>query len=578
VEWEQLRNLVSPVKREKGQTTGRLKQLSPSARRVAAELARQHTPLRRYLFRNTRHLLREYVKRGLLKATVPQRDPQPVWIAMRPEEEELYSRIEAYISNFYQKYEKERKGLGFIMTVYRRRLTSSFYAVRLSLERRLAFLRGQVAPGTVAGADEDDLEQEDLFTDVSEVLDEETQRQHFRDEIDYVEDFLAALGQLSSNDSKVARLLADLEQVFKQHGTVLVFSQYTDTMDFLRAQLRQVYGDQVACYSGRGGEVWNGLAWVPTTKEAIKTDFRQGETLKILLCTEAASEGLNLQTCSMLFNYDMPWNPMRVEQRIGRIDRIGGHPVVEIRHYFYENTVEAKIYRTLENRIGWFEAVVGELQPILARLGQAIQTVAMTPKAKQAQVLTQELGQIQADLTEQASESLDLDHYLFAPEPAQTAAPAVTLADLEQTLTQISVLSRRFQSHPKFGRAYQLQTDQGEVPVTFDANLFDDHPNTLRFLTYGSELLDALLAFGLTAYAELKPEPRVLPSIPLRPFSNWSIVPVCVPVQPIRFTFPFRVKPKRRSNVNLPYSASGPFNSLVNLPLCRRRITPRSTP
>ena len=306
------------------------------------------------------------------------------------------------------------------------------------------------------------------------------------------------------------RLLSDLEQVFKQHDTVLVFTQYTDTMDFLREQLRQVYGNQVACYSGRGGEVWNGLDWVLTTKEAIKNDFRQGDALKILICTEAASEGLNLQTCAMLFNYDMPWNPMRVEQRIGRIDRIGGHPEVKVRHYFYENTVEAKIYKALENRIGWFEDVVGELQPILARLGQAIQTVAMTPKEEREQVLNQELGQLQVDLETQATEGLDLDQYLIADEPSLATTSPLTLNDLERTLTQTSALTDRFKPHPKFNRAYQLQTEEGEVPITFDANLFDDHPNTLRLLTYGSQLLNPLLEFGLKAYTKVKNEQKVL--------------------------------------------------------------------
>ncbi len=106
-------------------------------------MIKQHTPLRRLVFRNTRPLLREYVRQGLLNDNVPTRDPHLVWIPMRDEERGLYERIEEYITHFYQKYENERKGLGFVMTVYRRRLTSSFYAVQRSLERRLAFLRGQ---------------------------------------------------------------------------------------------------------------------------------------------------------------------------------------------------------------------------------------------------------------------------------------------------------------------------------------------------------------------------------------------------------------------------------------------------
>ena len=110
-------------------------------------MAARHTPIRRHIFRNTRTVLREYLKRGLLKDKIPYRDPKPEWIEMKPEEKDLYHRIEEYIRDYYQKYEAERKGLGFIMTVYRRRLTSSFYAIERSLERRLKYLLGARATG-----------------------------------------------------------------------------------------------------------------------------------------------------------------------------------------------------------------------------------------------------------------------------------------------------------------------------------------------------------------------------------------------------------------------------------------------
>jgi superfamily II DNA or RNA helicase len=488
VDWQQVKELPYSRKRKAG-----MRQLPADGRDLIVEMARRHTPLCRCLFRSTRSLLREYARRGLLKAIVPRRDPELVWIPMRDEEERLYRRIEEYISSFYQKYEAERKGLGFVMTVYRRRLTSSFYAVRRSLERRLDFLRGQSAPGAVTGLDEDDLEQEDLIWDISEEL-EEAERSRFRGEMEYVEDFVAELRDLSSNDSKVGRLLADLEKVFKERETAILFTQYTDTMDFLREQLRQVYGSQVACYSGRGGEFWNGIAWVSTTKEQIKNAFREGEEIKILVCTEAASEGLNLQTCGVLINYDMPWNPMRVEQRIGRIDRIGQeHQVVWIRNYFYQDTVEARVYQALADRIGWFEDVVGELQPILAQVGHTIQTAAMVPEAERQRVLGQELARLRQELDSRQAALLNLDEYVEAGEPPADAASPVTLADLEALLTRTPSLKERFQPHPQFKRAYLLQTDSGELAVTFDAALFDEHPNTLRLLSYGSEVLAALL-------------------------------------------------------------------------------------
>ena len=480
VDWQGLKDLISA-----GDRQARLRRLSPRARALLLEMVRRHTPLRRYLYRSTRRLLRTYVQQGILNANVPRRDPRPVWIPMREEEQALYDRIEEYISTYYQKYEAERKGLGFIMTVYRRRLTSSFYAVRRSLERRLQ--------GVLAALDDDDLEQDDLSTDIADLLDEERSRR-FQDEIAYVKSFIADIKRLGGHDSKVERLLADLDEVFRRRETVLVFTQYTDTMDFLRDQLRLVYGSQVACYSGRGGEVWRQDTWQPTTKEDIKNAFREGEAIKILVCTEAASEGLNLQTCGVLINYDMPWNPMRVEQRIGRVDRIGQvYDTVWVRHYFYEGTVEARVYRALEDRIRWFQDVVGELQPILARMGQTIQVLAMTPGAQREQLLAAELERLRDELDARQLEVLNLEHDAGAYELPLEAASPVTLPDLERVLTHSPTLRERFAPHPAFERAYSLHGQAGAVDVTFDRALFDAHPNTLRFLTYGSDVLQSLL-------------------------------------------------------------------------------------
>lgn len=490
VAWRQVERLLHD--RNPGRS---LAQLAPPPRAVAIKMVRHHTPLRRLVFRNTRALLRQYVRQGILQANVPTRAPVPVWIPMQPSERELYDRIEEYITEFYQKYEQERTGLGFIMTVYRRRLTSSFYAVRRSLERRLDSLLGKrQGEGALAGRDEDDLEQEDLSLDLEEELAEEGPPHLNREEIEYVEDFLHQLTVLQGRDSKIERLLADLQQIFRTRDKVLVFTQYTDTMDFLRDQLKAVYGRQVACYSGRGGERWDGVAWVETTKEEIKNDFRTGEELKILLCTEAASEGLNLQTCGVLINYDMPWNPMRVEQRIGRIDRIGQrYREVHIRNYFYEGTVEARVYQALSNRIDWFQDVVGQLQPILAQVGQAIQTLAMVPEAVRQQALKQELERIERALDE-AQAGLDLDEWAATGERARPAESPVSLAELAHELTTLPTLKPRFRPHASIDDAFWLETDVQTLAVTFHPEQYDAYPNTLSFLTYGNPLLETLLA------------------------------------------------------------------------------------
>ena len=155
-------------------------------------------------------------------------------------------------------------------------------------------------------------------------------------EVTEIDGFLAALAKRPPDESKMQYLHNELEQAFRgEHDTAIIFTQYTDTMEYIREQLRTFYGTRIACWSGRGGERWDpeAGAWISVPKVEVKQLFRAGEEVKILLGTDAMSEGLNLQTTGLLINYDMPWNFMRVEQRIGRVDRIGGRPVVEAVSY-----------------------------------------------------------------------------------------------------------------------------------------------------------------------------------------------------------------------------------------------------
>ena len=174
-----------------------------------------------YVFRNTRSLLREYQRRGILKATVPTRRPRrervPCGRTSRPCMTALTntSRISIKSTNM------KRRGLGFVMTVYRRRLTSSFYAVRKSLERRLKFLRGL----TDEVFDDDDLEQDELDQDIEDLLGD-APRDRFKVEIEYVQSFIQSLQLFSTTDSKLAVLKDELQRVFMQRSTVLVFTQY----------------------------------------------------------------------------------------------------------------------------------------------------------------------------------------------------------------------------------------------------------------------------------------------------------------------------------------------------------------
>ena len=496
-------NLIRDLPGQPRQRSQTVRQLPPAVQNYVREFARRHTPLRRYVARNTRNLLRKYVARGIVTEKVPRRKPKIERIDFQPEEAELYARVTEYISDFYRKYEAERKGLGFIMTVYRRRLTSSFYAARRSLERRRDWLRGQLSDAEAftvedaADLDElEELEQEglDIFGADSTVELTPGQKAYFLEELDYLDGFILDLQALSRSDSKTNQLIDDLGRIFQQRSKVLVFTQYTDTMDYLRDQLHEVYRGAIACYSGRGGEEWNGIKWVATSKEAVKEQFKTG-AIKILLCTESASEGLNLQTCGVLINYDMPWNPMRVEQRIGRIDRIGQeNDYVWISNYFYQDTIEDRIYQALSDRINWFEDVVGALQPILSDINDVTRRLAMLPAEEQEAEFQREIRRLRDAVDQSQVEALDIDDFIETDRHQVKQHSPVTLTDLEQVLTQTPITAHRFEPHAEIEHAYWLDWNGDKIAVTFNAACFDRHPSTLHFLSYGNPLLDELLA------------------------------------------------------------------------------------
>jgi hypothetical protein len=486
VEWHRVRSLPGSA-----EAASLFSSLTNEGKVLAREMVRNLTPIKAMIQRSTRDLLRKYHEKGILKESICRRDPKPVWIPFTLDEERLYADIEVYISDFYRRYEAKRAGLGFVMTIYRRRLTSSFRALERSLERRLNFLKGlRIDPGW----DDDDTEQDDLDFDFGEEI-QETTASVYEQEIEFVEDFLNRIRSLPA-DSKLEQLFGELKDILKQRETVLVFTQYTDTMDYLRDHLRDIYGTQVACYSGRGGELWDGTVWKRVPKEEIKKLFLGGGDIKILLGTEAMSEGLNLQTCGVLINFDMPWNPMRVEQRIGRIDRIGQkHGVVWIRNYFYEDSIEALVYRRLENRIDWFETVVGHLQPILSQVGKAIEDLSMTSPTLRGTAVDAKIRELEERIQEEEISGLKLDEYLEMEVEAEREIPLpVSPAELELLFVKSSTIGRIFKPHPAIQGAFLVGHNGDDIAVTFLPELFDKYPDTLRFLTYGDPLLMELLS------------------------------------------------------------------------------------
>ena len=489
------------------------RQLNADERRAALALMRAQTPIRHLVSRHTRQLLRRYMREGLLDAPIADRVVEDRFLPMTAAERALYEDVEAYIANTYnQATATERSAVGFVMTVYRRRVASSFAALRRTFEKRLAAMAQRDAELLNAEEDAPDDETLDEQPDADEL---ETQLRNAltADEREQITELLERARSLPP-DSKLASLQAVLAELREQgHGQTMLFTQFTDTMDFLReALLRQ--GDlRLMCFSGRGGEApsTDGTAWRKIGRDDLKRRFRQGEA-DVLLCTDAAAEGLNFQFCGALVNYDMPWNPMRVEQRIGRIDRLGQrHPSIRILNLHYEDTVETDVYRALRERIQLFETVVGRLQPILAQLPRTIAKAVLAKRtgsgaAKDAQAKgtggaaegsaspTDPVAAIQQQTEEAQASGFDLDAALDEAIALPPTAPSpVTFNDLDRILTSPDLMPPDAEVQTLGHREYGLRTAgmKDFVRVTTDPAYYEENAESLELWSPGSPLFKA---------------------------------------------------------------------------------------
>jgi superfamily II DNA or RNA helicase len=207
-----------------------------------------------------------------------------------------------------------------------------------------------------------ELEIEDSSTDVLPDRLDNARLGSAPDEIDVL---LTAGNAMGSTDSKFDVFVEALRTALDESADskVIVFSYFRRTLAYLERQLRT-----------RGFDVLQINGDVPPDERAAAIEqFRSNASLQILLTSEVGAEGLDFQFCDTLFNYDLPWNPMRVEQRIGRIDRYGQRrDKVRIYSFFLEGTIEERILERLYLRIGIFEDSIGDLEPILGPLSNEL--------------------------------------------------------------------------------------------------------------------------------------------------------------------------------------------------------------
>ena len=381
---------------------------------------------------------------GLINRTVRKeiasdfavRHPETVRSKMTPHERSVYEGV----LNLRRKILDVLHGnvnASFMMSMLERQSASCIHGL-------IPFIRSVVAKSLLATDTDSDEE-------VSLVLGEEL-LQHFTDELD---ELCRMADRLPPDDPKYDKFFEVIaEKQSMENKKVLVFSTFRHTLSYLQQRLLS---------SGiRVGMIHGGIddAERLRIRERFARDQSDLEALDVLLFSEVGCEGLDYQFCDTMINYDLPWNPMKIEQRIGRIDRFGQKSAaVAIYNMVVEDTVDARIYDRCLQRINVFESSIGACDSILGEIHTSIRRVAeatsLTPQQQEAQL--EQIARNAATRLREQSELEERQAELFSI-PAKFSA-AREMASLENYWLAPESLHRLVSS-------YIRQRTSTEIPIT----------------------------------------------------------------------------------------------------------------
>ncbi|NCA71850.1 MAG: hypothetical protein EOM91_17570 [Sphingobacteriia bacterium] len=431
---------------------------------------------------------------------------------------------------------RQRAAIGFYLCFLRLRFASSFHALRCSLERRLIKIAQTLAhKAQQLGLDEDDpesLEELDEYELAGLVLKNRSESDLTWEQTT-VEALLQTMQALPAVPRKTHQLLEHIEQRRRPGSDrvrqLVVFTRYADTLDALHTELcRRLPRCPIGTFSGAGGSLRRAGEHQPEgmDRTAIKQRFVAGH-IDILLCTDAAAEGLNLQSADLLINFDLPWNPMMLEQRIGRIDRIGQHHQhIHVYNYLYQDSVEEVVYGRLVMRFREAISVAGELQfsllPIqpedfedFAKSADELGHIDEEELIRRAQAHAKQISERQrltefpAQEQKAAYERLE-EQARAQPLPASLESIWRVLSESAQPGGYLHRLGARIETFGQ-GEALVLEGVLGlatPVLLTTSRDLFEeglgaDDRRRLHFATYGDPIFEQLLAAVLKTDPDL---------------------------------------------------------------------------
>lgn len=326
-----------------------------------------------YTVRNTRDRLKA------IGYTFPNTHISSHAIILETKQTDLISLITAYIDNQLFNFETSIgvRGLGLVKTIYSQRIVSSFQASYDTLEKRNEKLQRYIEKRTASiavadGQNEDDADLVDNAATTAAIAVTNAEIAIAQTEIEYIQEILNKITRrlfvgTEIVDPKVEEAIRIIQHHLSQGDKVIVFSRFTSTTAFLVERLKRLNSFSFGRFEGDYKQVIEGTNVENMSRELIARRFAEG-AFPVIVCSDAASEGLNLQSANVVINVDVPWNPARILQRFGRIDRFG-QKKTELYFYnlFYPGTIEDRMYSRLHRRNLEFRELLGTTPDITSR-------------------------------------------------------------------------------------------------------------------------------------------------------------------------------------------------------------------
>ena len=323
-------------------------------------------------------VMRRLVKEDLLKfdgrPLFPERLAYTINYDLSPMEGQLYQAVTNYVQEEFNRADnlegEHKNSVGFALTILQRRLASSPEAIYQSLRRRRERLENRLREEKLGKRARETEWQFDIPDDMSDMDDMPADELEKEEEavaerasaartIPELEAEIATLQKLeymanqvrnSGTDRKweeLSSILQDDDKMFDPDGQrekLIIFTEHRDTLNYLADKIRTLFGRPESVVTIHGGMLRD-------DRRKIETLFKQDKDVRIMIATDAAGEGINLQRAHLMVNYDLPWNPNRIEQRFGRIHRIGQTEVCHLWNLVSKETREGAVYQRLFEKL-----------------------------------------------------------------------------------------------------------------------------------------------------------------------------------------------------------------------------------